>query len=563
MATNRDDNKKAGRLECSPRLCRSDWAPGVYTALKALLSARLCSAVWCIISDCDETYNYWEPTHFLLYGSGFQTWEYSPQFALRSYFYLLLHATPAWLYDAAVSGNRVLVFFFMRCMLALLCSACELCFYRGCVAVYGGAVGRVALCLMVFSAGNFAAATAYLPSSFAMYGVACGCGAWLLQRPRLAVLCIAVAALIGWPFAALAGVPIALDLAFRRRRLPLLICWSAIGAALLLVPMVTVDSSYYDRLVLAPLNLLCYNVFSSHGPNLYGTEPWHFYFVNGFLNFNFAFPLALFALPVHEVCRRLVPSSPPSVPVWLSLSPLYLWLFVFVLQPHKEERFLFPVYPLVCLAAAITIESCRSLMCRVPWRSASYWAARLTIALLVAISCLGLSRTLAQYRGYHAPVSVFLEVQRLPPAPRSAVTRLCLAKEWHRFPSSFFLPDNRWEVRFVQSAFTGQLPQPFLSGEDATSVVRENFNGANKEEKDRYVPASSCHYLVDLDTPDGRGLEPRYSQLTDTWRTLHTVPFLDAKRSHRLLRAFYVPFVTELYSSYNNYTLLENTARSK
>ena len=32
--------------------------------------------------------------HYLLYGSGFQTWEYSPVYAIRSYAYLLLHAIP-------------------------------------------------------------------------------------------------------------------------------------------------------------------------------------------------------------------------------------------------------------------------------------------------------------------------------------------------------------------------------------------------------------------------------------------------------------------------------------
>ena len=37
------------------------WTPTTYTALKALLSARLCAAIWSNISDCDETYNYWEP----------------------------------------------------------------------------------------------------------------------------------------------------------------------------------------------------------------------------------------------------------------------------------------------------------------------------------------------------------------------------------------------------------------------------------------------------------------------------------------------------------------------
>lgn len=31
------------------------------TAVKLFLSARLCSAIWSHITDCDETFNYWEP----------------------------------------------------------------------------------------------------------------------------------------------------------------------------------------------------------------------------------------------------------------------------------------------------------------------------------------------------------------------------------------------------------------------------------------------------------------------------------------------------------------------
>lgn len=34
-------------------------------ALGLLLVARLASAYWGHIADCDETYNYWEPLHFL------------------------------------------------------------------------------------------------------------------------------------------------------------------------------------------------------------------------------------------------------------------------------------------------------------------------------------------------------------------------------------------------------------------------------------------------------------------------------------------------------------------
>ena len=48
--------------------------------VQVILSARLGAAVWSGISDCDETFNYWEPAHFMLYGNGLQTWEYQVPF---------------------------------------------------------------------------------------------------------------------------------------------------------------------------------------------------------------------------------------------------------------------------------------------------------------------------------------------------------------------------------------------------------------------------------------------------------------------------------------------------
>lgn len=46
------------------------------SALSVLVPLRLASALLNPVGDCDETFNYWEPTHLLLYGSGMQTWEY-------------------------------------------------------------------------------------------------------------------------------------------------------------------------------------------------------------------------------------------------------------------------------------------------------------------------------------------------------------------------------------------------------------------------------------------------------------------------------------------------------
>ena len=41
----------------------------------SLLSVRLASSALNTVHDCDEVFNYWEPLHFLLHGSGLQTWE--------------------------------------------------------------------------------------------------------------------------------------------------------------------------------------------------------------------------------------------------------------------------------------------------------------------------------------------------------------------------------------------------------------------------------------------------------------------------------------------------------
>lgn len=49
------------------------------------------------IPDCDEVFNYWDPLHFLVYGKGQEPWEYSPDYALRSYLYLLIHGWPAYI----------------------------------------------------------------------------------------------------------------------------------------------------------------------------------------------------------------------------------------------------------------------------------------------------------------------------------------------------------------------------------------------------------------------------------------------------------------------------------
>jgi hypothetical protein len=42
------------------------WSPLPYSAFKLLISARFAAALWTTISDCDETYNYWEPVSLII-----------------------------------------------------------------------------------------------------------------------------------------------------------------------------------------------------------------------------------------------------------------------------------------------------------------------------------------------------------------------------------------------------------------------------------------------------------------------------------------------------------------
>ena len=134
------------------------------------------------------------------------------------------------------------------------------------------------------------------------------------------------------------------------------------------IPVIGIDSLAYGELAIVPWNIVRYNIFggSERGPDLYGTAPWNFYLNNLVLNFNCIVPLALISLPAlgitYIIDRRrlgLISStsnqSSPFTILGLRLAPLYLWLGIFSLQPHKEERFMFPAYPLLCFNAAVTL----------------------------------------------------------------------------------------------------------------------------------------------------------------------------------------------------------------
>ena len=59
----------------------------------------------------------------------------------------------------------------------------------------------------------------------------------------------------------------------------------------------------------------------------------------------------------------------------LRLAPFYIWLSIITLQSHKEERFAFPIYPLLCFNAAVGVyfvkgwlENAYVKATKSPWR---------------------------------------------------------------------------------------------------------------------------------------------------------------------------------------------------
>jgi len=326
------------------------------------------------------------------------------------------------------------------------------------------------------------------------------------------------------------------------------------------------------RWTLPAINILLYNVVGGSdgtGDLLYGEEPASYYVVNLFLNLNVVSLLAAI-LPPLALLKTIAASDTPSrnrlLFQLLYLLPAYLWLGVMFTRPHKEERFLYPIYPLLCLAAAQTVwqwkETTAGLVAR--YANGKAGASLLGLVRLCAWGLMGLhavlatSRVVSMAKNYTAPLHLYRHLYHSIDPP----SRVCVGGEWYRFPSSFFLPNEGAALSFIKSSFGGQLPQPFRPVNGTWDTPLQPFNELNKEEPSRYVPLGSCDYFVEL-LPDGATDEAITKALTkngefrpSNWQVVDTWPFLNVDASRSPFRALYIPHFTPRYVSYGAYTLL-------
>jgi len=533
--------------------------------------------------DCDETFNYWEPLHFALFGTGLQTWEYSPEFALRTYAYLGLHGSAA-LPLIAMTGNitgglhslgsvlpastdKVFLFMFLRASFASVSALGEALLCDAVGKRFGSQVGTLSLVFMASNAGMFHAAGALLPSSTCMIASTFAYWAWLEGRHLLGLGFGSLAVLLCWPFCALMFVPMGLNAVLERGVLRVVL--SAIVFALLFVGLPSVlDSMIYEQPTIAILNLVRYNVLGQGGggagANLYGVEPWHFYVQNLALNHNIVFALSLlspFAVLLFWPRKKPSKQFASKTLVFGFLSGSMLTLALFTAMPHKEERFLSVTYPFLCVAAALSLHLLHKNIRRVLPVTIPTLRQFVDFGFEVAvigITLVGLSRIAALHINFFAPMPIYEAFNKIAQKGNPAfVPVLCVGKEWYRFPSSFFLP-HQTNVKWIQTSFDGQLPQPFSSWrEGGASVTHLHFNDRNVGDKSAFTPLDACDFAVDLDlgSPNSDGL----GEWERDWDKVHCLPFLDTARSPAGLRSFYIPFgVSAAQNVYGEYCLFKH-----
>jgi len=250
------------------------------------------------------------------------------------------------------------------------------------------------------------------------------------------------------------------------------------------------------------------------------------------------------------------------------LTPVYFWCLIFFLQPHKEERFLYPMYPPLMLSAAIAVGSIQKIYAcflqkkvKIPFAVIGYLSMGVSGLFGFARLCalvLGYSGVLDTYRAFYQKVNKNYDWI-------SDDMILCIGKEWHRFPSSFYIPRNV-STKIIQSEFRGQLPAHFGDWPHGISDTPRHFNDNNKEEKSLYHANPTnvhkkCDFLVDSDFGVESEWEPLYHMTQVHWEVLYEADILHKEKSHWFHRAFYIPFYYHENVKMGKYRLLRNKVK--
>ncbi|CDO94094.1 unnamed protein product [Kluyveromyces dobzhanskii CBS 2104] len=495
-----------------------------------LVTRVIIQPYYSLISDCDETFNYWEPLNLLVRGFGKQTWEYSPDYSIRSWAFLLPLCGILKPLNKVVD-SKIVLFYVARSVLGLVSFLFEHSVSKEITSVMSPHVSNMWLLFQLLNPGWFHASVEFLPSSFAMItslGYIKYTLRYLSNGKELpfvkSLFFVFLGGIIGWPFSLVLAVTNVIHYTATHRFIDTLRAGfsSSFVLAIILSIVTTIDSLFYGKLSVVSLNIVTYNILSANensGPNIFGIEPWYYYVQNMLLNF-----------PITTLLFAVIGFVQLSI--WPLAGSLFIWLNVFIAQPHKEERFLYPIYGIVSLLAALGLFNVSELS---PLK-------KLRKLLRVAVFCFtflqAAARILALTNNYTSPIRVY---SSFPLSDEQKV--VCTGREWYHFPTSLILPDN-YRLQFVQSGFDGLLPGNFLESESLEENIRtvpKGMNNRNIFDPSKLVDIDTCDYYVDINIASNNEADVVNPKRTTTWEPLYCQPFVDASSSKFLGRAFQIP----------------------
>lgn len=526
--------------------------------------------------------------NFLLRGFGKETWEYSPTYAIRSWAYLLPLAIPLYPITKIIDYYKFqpqISFYLIRIIIGSFTLYSELHLFTTLQNYIDTQISWLYLIFTTLSPGMSHASIAFLPSSFAMNCTTLATSNLIkyfhgksIRNAILVTLWFSIGGIFGWPFVLILAVFSTIIIFAQNflnvRKFKRYIGWSFLIFLINIAISMEIDSNFYSKTVLVPLNIVLYNVIFANensGPNIFGVEPLSYYIKNLILNFHFIAPLAYIGVFLLPIIMFISPKKNmykiSSLEMFTILSPIIIWSGVFFSQPHKEERFLYPIYSTILLSASFTIHYLLNFSTQIISKFKSFKKIGnlinilgiLTIILLHQI--LSISRILSLSTNYIAPLQVYNKL------PTNATGNLCVGREWYRYPSSFFLSKNL-RLRFIKSNFDGLLPGDFnenLSKFDSISSIPLNMNNLNQFDSSKIFDFNNCDYAIDItQSVDIEGNEIEFidnkGNIKQGWELISSYPFLNNEESKGIGRILYIPsvlneiFKTKLvYHQYNLY----------
>ena len=422
-----------------------------------LLAFRLVSILvvrsWFV---ADELFQSVEVAHHLVFGSGILSWEWTV--ALRSSLHPILISAPFWLLSQFGLSTQFLIVLVPRLMHATLIALSDYFFIN------------LSRRLLPSTSAAFYACAMYFASWFMFYCAPRTLGNSLEtaltvialhwypfeehpRRPTWPYISLGVLTIILRPTAALIWVVFGLAHLYRSEDKLKLLLGTVLPAALpVFILSLIIDTLYFGRLTLPLYNFLEFNVLTG-GSAHFGVHSWHWYFSSGL-------PSVLTVQLIPVVLGIAHPLRPTLLPLMASLFYTIFHSFL----PHKEQRFLLPLIPLLCLYAG-------------PFLAAH---SRQKLRLLLVYVIVVVNVVVALYTGLYHQVGPYAAAEFIvDDVTRDSPARVTALIPCFSMPGYGYFHDKVSHIRMLDCApdlnATGRVPESDVFHANPEEWIRANY----------------------------------------------------------------------------------------